>query len=99
MGERLIVGNPLVDEAVKLAASALEIHSDKCGPFISQVSLEAAVMDILSLASSRNVPTIHVMFEVEDSSVRVVGTTSASVKRVEQNDDGSYTAVVDHWPD
>lgn len=43
-------------------------------------------------------PTIHAMFETVDPSVPVIGTTAAPIKRIEQNDDGSYLVVIDHWP-
>ena len=42
-------------------------------------------------------PVIHATFEISDNNV--TGSTNASVKRVEANDDGSFTVVIDHWPD
>jgi|GEM_PF-4579220 len=43
-------------------------------------------------------PLIRAMFETVDETIPVTGTTEATIKRVEQNDDGSYTVVIDHWP-
>ena len=40
--------------------------------------------------------TIHADFETCEAGI--TGTTSAQVKRVEHNDDGSLTVVIDHWP-
>ena len=39
---------------------------------------------------------VNVKFETGDKTIPVVGTTYVDVKRVEMEDDGSYTAVVDH---
>lgn len=39
---------------------------------------------------------IDAEFEYEDGIV--IGTTSAPVKRVEQQDDGTFTVVIDYWP-
>lgn len=39
---------------------------------------------------------IHIKCETTDG--QVTGTTSLNVIRVEDNDDGSLTAVTDHWP-
>lgn len=44
-----------------------------------------------------SVPEVGVMFETTYLS-GFTGTTSATVKRVEAQDDGSFTAVIDHWP-
>lgn len=44
-----------------------------------------------------NIPTINVKFETDDGKVR--GSTDAQVKRVEAEDDGSFTVVVNHWPE
>lgn len=41
-------------------------------------------------------PVIHI--KCETTSHLVVGCTSLNVIRVEGNDDGSWTAVTDHWP-
>jgi hypothetical protein len=42
---------------------------------------------------------IHAMFEtVASHPYGATGTTSAPVKRVEHNDDGSLTVVINHWP-
>lgn len=41
-------------------------------------------------------PVVNVMCETVDTGV--TGTTRLDVKRVELQDDGSFTAVVDHWP-
>jgi hypothetical protein len=41
-------------------------------------------------------PTIYAAFECESNGI--VGVTSAPVKRVEKNDDGSFTVIIDHWP-
>lgn len=40
-------------------------------------------------------PEINVKFEVVGNGI--TGTTYVDVKRVEMEDDGSYTVVVDHW--
>lgn len=39
---------------------------------------------------------INAIFEVVSDGI--IGTTLAKVKRVEQQDDGSLTVVIDHWP-
>lgn len=43
-------------------------------------------------------PTIHIECEYRDDAVPVIGSTRLNVIRVEKNDDGSFTAVTDHWP-
>ena len=42
------------------------------------------------------VPTVNIKCEYRDGIV--TGTTSLRVVRVEAEDDGSFTAVTDHWP-
>ena len=39
---------------------------------------------------------ITAMFETSDG--LITGTTDAQVKRVERQDDGTITVVIDHWP-
>src|SRR5690606_5098615 len=39
---------------------------------------------------------VNAIFETQDG--EVIGTTDAKVKRVEWQDDGSITVVVDYWP-
>lgn len=39
---------------------------------------------------------VNAIFETQDG--EVIGTTNAKVKRVEWQDDGSLTVVIDHWP-
>lgn len=46
--------------------------------------------------SAQAVPAVNAVFET--STHEVAGTTAASVKRVERQDDGSLTVVIDHWP-
>ena len=41
-------------------------------------------------------PTIRAEFETTDGDM--VGRTSAPIKRVELEDDDSYTVVIDYWP-
>lgn len=41
-------------------------------------------------------PVINAEFECESNGI--VGTTSATVKRIVYQDDGSITVVIDHWP-
>jgi hypothetical protein len=43
-----------------------------------------------------DLPTLHIQCETKTPGL--MGTTSLDVIRVEQNDDGSFTAVTDHWP-
>lgn len=44
-------------------------------------------------------PVIRAAFEtVDPRPFGATGTTAAKVKRVESNDDGSFTVVIDHWP-
>lgn len=47
-------------------------------------------------AGVQEAPTLHIKCEVTDG--EVVGVTSLDVIRVETNDDGSFTAVTNHWP-
>lgn len=42
------------------------------------------------------VPKINAMFSYEGNGIQ--GSCSVPVKRVEVNDDGSFTAVLDYWP-
>ena len=42
------------------------------------------------------VPQINAVFETTDG--LATGTTEAPIKRIEQQDDGSFTAIIDHWP-
>jgi hypothetical protein len=54
---------------------------------------------ILAIEDSRNhieVPKINAKFET--SSAHCIGTTEAPIKRVERQDDGSVTVVIDYWP-
>lgn len=54
---------------------------------------------ILAIEDSRNhveVPKINAKFEC--ASLGVVGTKEAPIKRVERQDDGSVTVVIDYWP-
>lgn len=44
----------------------------------------------------RDFPKIDVVFET--ASDGIVGRTSASIKRIELQDDESYTVVIDYWP-
>jgi hypothetical protein len=41
-------------------------------------------------------PVITARFHVEHNGV--IGSTDAPVKRIEKNDDGSFTVVIDYWP-
>jgi hypothetical protein len=41
-------------------------------------------------------PVLHAKFETTDGVV--TGTTAAPMKRIEANEDGSFTVVIDHWP-
>lgn len=44
-------------------------------------------------------PAIHAVFEtVDPRPFGATGTTEAPIKRIEANDDGSFTVVIDHWP-
>lgn len=45
---------------------------------------------------AKPLPTVHI--KCETSFGKVFGATSLNVTRVEGNDDGSITAVTDHWP-
>lgn len=40
--------------------------------------------------------TINAIFETSDG--KLTGHTNAPIKRIEQQDDGSFTVVIDHWP-
>lgn len=55
-----------------------------------------AVLEGLAAPAAGDVPKIHVDFEVVSGSL--TGTAAAKVKRIEPQDDGSYTVVIDHWP-
>ena len=50
----------------------------------------------LALLREGQEPVVYIKCETESD--KVVGTTSLNVVRVERNDDGSLTAVTDHWP-
>lgn len=47
----------------------------------------------------RFLDTLKVTAAFETVDDNVTGTTSADVKRVEQQDDGSITVIIDHWPE
>ncbi len=47
--------------------------------------------------STVNTPGINIKCETNDG--MGMGTTNLNVIRVEKEDDGSFTAVTDHWPD
>ena len=48
------------------------------------------------LANTAPLPRINVKCETVDNGI--TGTAFLKVVRVEQEDDGSLTAVIDHWP-
>lgn len=56
--------------------------------------------------SATLVPVIHATFETSDppkmegkvKMAGITGSTNAPIKRVDVNDDGSYTVVIDYWP-
>lgn len=56
----------------------------------------AKVLEILRSNPSKETPRINAMFETRSDCA--VGTTSVPVNRVELQDDGSFTAVLDYWP-
>lgn len=45
----------------------------------------------------KKTPVVHIICECKADGV--IGSTSLNVVRVERQDDGSLTAVTDHWPD
>lgn len=45
-----------------------------------------------------SVPAIHIKCETSSTETPWVGSKSLDVIRVEGNDDGSWTAVTDYWP-
>ena len=47
-------------------------------------------------ASSAALPRLNIRCDCSDGTVH--GSTNLNVVRVEQEDDGSFTAVTDHWP-
>ena len=62
-------------------------------------AIQANVADPRSLpspAGGSSLPRINIRCECHDGKIR--GTTYLKVVRVEQEDDGSFTAVTDHWP-
>lgn len=68
----------------KLAASATEHYIDALAARAPQAAAQ---------------PKINAVFEtVDPRPLGATGTRTARVKRVEQQDDGSFTVVIDHWP-
>lgn len=53
-------------------------------------------MKFFGLVEPTTLPAINIRCETVGP--HAVGTTTLPVIRVEQEDDGSYTAVTDHWP-
>lgn len=49
-----------------------------------------------ALSQQGEQPVIQASFEYEDAAI--VGKTSAPIKRIDKEDDGSLTVVIDHWP-
>lgn len=41
-------------------------------------------------------PKINAVFEIVEDGL--IGITTAPVKRIERQDDGSFTVIIDHWP-
>lgn len=58
---------------------------------------QAAIDFALASLVQHSAPRIRAMFECIGS--RVVGSTEAPIKRVDHEDDDSFTVVIDHWPD
>lgn len=48
------------------------------------------------LSAAPTPPSINAQFEVVEGGI--TGSTDAPVKRVELQDDGSYTVIIDYWP-
>jgi hypothetical protein len=53
-------------------------------------------VDPSEMQPAHELPKLNIRCETRDGLVH--GTTRPNVIRVEQEDDGSYTAVTDHWP-
>lgn len=63
---------------------------------IAQLSFKEA-SDALEAALSMDAePVINAQFETEFDNIK--GSTTAPIKRVEMEDDGSFTVVIDYWP-
>lgn len=56
----------------------------------------AILSAILSRATSSDVPAINI--KCETHAAGITGTTTLPVIRVEREDDGSLTAITNHWP-
>jgi len=54
-------------------------------------------LDHLAAQSAMRAPAINIKCETKGPNA--TGTTTLNVVRVEQQDDGSYTAVTDYWPE
>lgn len=66
-------------------------------PFAEQMQAYAlAAIEALQAQIGKSDMQIRVLFECAENGV--TGTTSAPVKRVELEDDGTLTAVLDYWP-
>ena len=63
-----------------------------------RASIRKAIAALASREALPAAPKIEAIFETVDDSVPVTGQTQAPVKRIEHQDDGSFTVVIDHWP-
>lgn len=93
MGSGEFLNGPYAD--METAKAAVQDYYERLVRSILQFEKKINYFDTIE---NVELPTIHAMFETVDPSVPVIGTTAAPVKRIMQNDDGSYTVVIDHWP-
>jgi len=56
-----------------------------------------AVSDLIEAQAALPMPKLNIRCEINDGVAH--GTTLLNVIRVEQEDDGSFTAVTNHWPE
>ena len=57
---------------------------------------EDSYKDYVQVEEKTTLPTINAIFETETK--ELIGTTDARIKRIDSNEDGSITVVIDHWP-
>ena len=84
---------PAVQRIMDLARRFRSAHGEDYDD--AYKALEGAAYEAL-IAQMQREPVLHI--ECETKHDGITGSTSLNVVRVEANDDGSFTAVTDYWP-
>lgn len=84
------------EDALSRIADVLGFKEQQAEPSIAELAQAFKYLDERVIALERAEPIINAVFECEADDL--TGTAPAKVKRIEHQDDGSYTVVIDHWP-